>query len=1177
MQAKHILGAEVLYQQLSPGIYKVKLKVYRDCAECKFNGHGGGNNTEVCSEIPDLVVRPSAGEKDAGKNIGTIALTRVSIKKLTPTCNTVSDLCSTSPGINIGFEEHVLEGVFTSDLYKQMGYCKVDLSISMSSRSEYLSPSGLQSQNFYNYTTIEICSFSANNQVVFTNTPFFIVGQNQPIHFSNSVLLTDPNDSISFKLKAAKISPNRTLDYPTGVSAEIPVNVNCSSSPCLPDPNKLNPEGFYLNSQNGDIVFMPITINQFGVIVIEVEQWGTTIFGQRKLKSVTRRDFQIKVIQATNNVPLFSPNIFSTTVCEGNKVCFTIQANDRIFASRPADSVSFYVSNLIPDATFVVKPLANAPYKEGEFCWQTKQGDYRKEPYRFSVKIKDNACPLNANSSRTFEIHVEKKLDYSISKQLRPCNKYSFEAVNNSSEDDDKNNVLWTVKDWNQNNIFIQAGKRFDYNFPIGGRFYIQCDIISSLTGCKLVLTDSIIIPQFSKIRAEIDTVFWACPNEPKLVQLKSFKADAPYFILWNDTAMGNSVVLSANNNSKIKVKITDRHGCEMLLSSDFKIFKRPEYVLKDTIVCATTRPEINLLTLISGDFDLTKAAFKVIENTGVILRDNNSVFFKSNTNAAYNHKVEVTFLTEKACSILDTITLYHKAPIEIRYHEVRPICENEEKVSLPFETEIQVEGGAWNVFGFPDAIDSMIYLNPGKLNGHGNYQVNYVFNGYACPVEKSFNVKVIQKPSLNFNFDDKTEVCNNFSPIQLVASPQGGEWGGAVSSDGLLKPWTLGVVDKEVYARYYYQNPITKCTNSDSVSFIIRNSPSLELEPVSSEYCQGDTISLVAIFNGYKPGDYHWNFSHVGSFNKIGQSEYYSYLPLIKSNKTEEIKLSVATKISDYCPWTSDSISFLYHPIPSGSIENITPIVCDNSDLKLKNNTGGVVQFVWVNKQINEMEADTGVVFNMNLPVGKYQVQVFSSYKGCNAIIPLQDSVIVSASPTAFFLSDPGIYASVKETRFRLINKTQSEDAYYINWYLGNQKVFNQRDFFWIFPSDTGIYNIKLVATTVAGCQDSFSKNIYIGLPNEIFIPQVFSPDHEGPVENNYFTVVSKQQLSNYSIEIFTRWGEKVYMSNDINDAWDGKFNGQYCLPGTYVFVIHTTDRYGKKQDYKGVVLLIR
>ena len=54
--------------------------------------------------------------------------------------------------------------------------------------------------------------------------------------------------------------------------------------------------------------------------------------------------------------------------------------------------------------------------------------------------------------------------------------------------------------------------------------------------------------------------------------------------------------------------------------------------------------------------------------------------------------------------------------------------------------------------------------------------------------------------------------------------------------------------------------------------------------------------------------------------------------------------------------------------------------------------------------------------------------------------------------------------------------------------------------------------------------------------------------------------------------MEIYNRWGELVFKSDNINDYWNGKQNGKECQTDDYVWLIN----YNNKK-MKGIVALLR
>ncbi|MFT6167549.1 MAG: gliding motility-associated-like protein [Vicingaceae bacterium] len=57
----------------------------------------------------------------------------------------------------------------------------------------------------------------------------------------------------------------------------------------------------------------------------------------------------------------------------------------------------------------------------------------------------------------------------------------------------------------------------------------------------------------------------------------------------------------------------------------------------------------------------------------------------------------------------------------------------------------------------------------------------------------------------------------------------------------------------------------------------------------------------------------------------------------------------------------------------------------------------------------------------------------------------------------------------------------------------------------------------------------------------------------------------------------IYNRWGEQVYLTNDINKGWDGTVEGKDASVGSYVYIIRYVASDGKEKQKKGTLTLIR
>lgn len=68
-----------------------------------------------------------------------------------------------------------------------------------------------------------------------------------------------------------------------------------------------------------------------------------------------------------------------------------------------------------------------------------------------------------------------------------------------------------------------------------------------------------------------------------------------------------------------------------------------------------------------------------------------------------------------------------------------------------------------------------------------------------------------------------------------------------------------------------------------------------------------------------------------------------------------------------------------------------------------------------------------------------------------------------------------------------------------------------------------------------------------------ELSVPNVINPYSNNG--NEFWGVTSECDFELFEAQIFDRWGNKVFATNEKNTFWDGKFRGLNCLPGVYMF----------------------
>lgn len=127
------------------------------------------------------------------------------------------------------------------------------------------------------------------------------------------------------------------------------------------------------------------------------------------------------------------------------------------------------------------------------------------------------------------------------------------------------------------------------------------------------------------------------------------------------------------------------------------------------------------------------------------------------------------------------------------------------------------------------------------------------------------------------------------------------------------------------------------------------------------------------------------------------------------------------------------------------------------------------------------------------------------------------------------------------------------------------------------IYNWDTpGEYEIKLVFTSLAGCQDSVFYNVTVNDCQEttMWAPNCFTPNGDN---KNEFWVPSGFNYQEEYFFIMNRWGELLFESYSLDNGWDGKVNGRDCPEGVYVYVLKWRDYKRKPYTLYGHITLLR
>lgn len=118
------------------------------------------------------------------------------------------------------------------------------------------------------------------------------------------------------------------------------------------------------------------------------------------------------------------------------------------------------------------------------------------------------------------------------------------------------------------------------------------------------------------------------------------------------------------------------------------------------------------------------------------------------------------------------------------------------------------------------------------------------------------------------------------------------------------------------------------------------------------------------------------------------------------------------------------------------------------------------------------------------------------------------------------------------------------------------------------------GTYTVELIVSSGL-CSDTAYTIIIVQDGLSLEIPNVFTPNNDG---SNDIFMLRSTGIKEISLQIFNRWGTKLYDFIGPKAAWDGKSNNGENVPeGTYFFFVKALGYDGKEIEKNGTVHLFR
>jgi len=206
----------------------------------------------------------------------------------------------------------------------------------------------------------------------------------------------------------------------------------------------------------------------------------------------------------------------------------------------------------------------------------------------------------------------------------------------------------------------------------------------------------------------------------------------------------------------------------------------------------------------------------------------------------------------------------------------------------------------------------------------------------------------------------------------------------------------------------------------------------------------------------------------------------------------------------------------------------------------------------------------------------GTYAVSLTTTTAaGCQSMLMMNNFITVLPNPNAAFTANPPVTTEDNPTIQFL---DQSTDASSFSWEFGNGAGSTSTTQNPVFTYDfEGTYTVVLWVENTGGCIDSASMTVLIKPSYTIYIPNSFSPNHD--VHNEIFSPSGTGwNIDFYSMRIYSRWGDLVYSTTDVNYGWNGNMpDGSEAPQGVYTVKIFLRGPDGNDRVYFGSVTLLR
>jgi len=330
-------------------------------------------------------------------------------------------------------------------------------------------------------------------------------------------------------------------------------------------------------------------------------------------------------------------------------------------------------------------------------------------------------------------------------------------------------------------------------------------------------------------------------------------------------------------------------------------------------------------------------------------------------------------------------------------------------------------------------------------------------------------------------------------------------------------------------------------CTHLDSLELTVNPLPIMGLVASSQALCPNQSLMLTA------SGAATYSWSGPGATSSTTNSQ--TIIP------TGSGVFNVVGYTAQGCV---DSIqtNFTLYPKPVLTI-TADQDICDGQMASIT--VSGASNYVWNPATLNGTQVYVSPIVTTN-----YSVIGFNQFNCSDTVSSI---VTVHPNPVAMIGAEPYLLTSDSP----IVSFTNLSSGQVIStWNFDDGTIQQQSNtnFDYQYPYEEGDYMVQLVVESQFGCFDSTTQLIQVKGDVLYYVPNAFTPD--GDEHNNMFNPVFTSGFDplTYQFDVYDRWGELIFSSQNPQIGWDGYLNFVKCQEGMYLYNIRFTET--KSGEYR-------